>query len=53
MGSKAKKKRKHLLRNKKIDPTTSRKSWNGVIPVTKKTPSKKSLIEKIDKKYKK
>jgi hypothetical protein len=50
--SKARKQREHLVRNGKPDPAASRLSWNGVNPVTKKTPSKRSLIDRAERKYK-
>lgn len=49
--SKARKKRKHLIRNGGIDPAIRRGSWNGVKPVTKKTPTKKELINRMERKY--
>lgn len=50
--SKARKKREHLVRNGKPDPALSRGSWNGVNPLTKKTPTKRTLIERAERKYK-
>lgn len=50
--SKARKKREHLIRNGKPDPASSRGSWFGVKPVTRRTPTKKALIDRAERKYK-
>lgn len=49
--SKARKKRKHLIRNGGLDPAIRRGSWHGVKPVTRRTPTKRELIERSERKY--
>lgn len=49
--SKSKKYRIHAIRNGVTDPSFFRGNWNGINPVTKTTPTKKTSIEKNNTKH--
>jgi hypothetical protein len=42
--TKAQKQRQHLMRQGRLDPSTSRLNWNGINPVTKIRENKKREI---------
>jgi hypothetical protein len=51
--SKAKKQRERRIREGKSNPEKNRGDWNGIIPITKKTPKKIEKVRKKAKKHKK
>jgi hypothetical protein len=50
--TKARKMREHIVRQGKTNPADYRGSWNGVVPLTKTTPTIKEKKEKERNKYK-
>jgi hypothetical protein len=51
--SKAKKKREKLIREGRMNPEINRGSWNGICPITKKTPTLVEKKRKLENKHKK
>lgn len=51
--SKPQKMREKLVREGKVNPQELRGSWNGLVPVEKKTPTVKELRRRQENKYKK
>ncbi len=51
--SKSKKQRMKQVREGRLDPQSSRGSWNGVCPIERKTPTRLEKLNRAEKKYKK
>jgi hypothetical protein len=52
MASKAKRLRKKLEREGRRNPELNRGDWNGIKPVTRKTPTKLEAVRKYERKHK-
>jgi hypothetical protein len=50
--SKARKQREGLTREGRMDPALLRGTWGGIDPTTRRTPTKKELLRRLEQKHK-